>query len=46
MYRMAASQEHPDPLWDEVGALRTQIMFLASELERVSKVLERRQTGA
>ena len=45
VYRLAASKDHPDPLWDEVGALRTQIMYLADELERVAKVLEARQTS-
>ena len=45
MQRLASSQESPDPLWDEVGVLRSQITFLATELDRLSKVLETRQPG-
>lgn len=43
--RLAVSHEQSDPLWDEVGALRMQLSFLSTELDRLSKVIEARQVG-
>ena len=41
---MAASQQHPDPLWRELGSLRSQVRNLSLEIDRISKALEARQT--
>lgn len=43
MQSMTASQDGPDPLLQEVGALRNQLTLLARELDRVSKELESRR---
>lgn len=45
MQSMTASQDGPDPLWLEVGALRNQLAMLARELDRVSRTLEARRSS-
>jgi hypothetical protein len=44
MQNMATSADRPDPLWHEMGILRSQIHVLSLELDRLTRVLEARQT--
>jgi hypothetical protein len=45
VHNMAASDDTPDPLWQEVGHIRSQMTALSRELDRIAGLLEARRTN-
>jgi hypothetical protein len=43
MQKLSNARNHSDPLWDEVGGLRSEIRSLSLEVDRLSRVLSARQ---